>query len=166
MSGMTTENKGERKVMGATALMTPVVDQEQKSTLVAEEEAIEGIEIIDSSDFDDLMEMMEPDSSLDNIRYRSDEDEDSDDVRALNANPKRIVRKVKKSVPKSVRARTDRYTEEETRPMRIWLLSACRSCGSMIRFRSDEPQPPTCGKPQCIERFEERSKTGILNKTM
>ncbi|MFC1718112.1 hypothetical protein ACFL6S_30935 [Candidatus Poribacteria bacterium] len=157
--------KGAGRTMGA-AVMTPEVAQEQESTLEMEEEAIGDIGVLDSSEVNELVDLMESDTALDDILYRSDEDEDSEDVRALNANPKRIVRKVKRLVSTSMRANIDRYTEEETRPLRKWLLSACRSCGTMIRFRSDEPQPPTCGKPQCIERFEERSKAGMLNKAL
>ena len=164
--GTASESKGERKSSGTTATMTPEVAQKEKSALGTEEEATEDIEVIDSSELNELMEMMEPDSSLEDIRYPSEEDEDSEDVMALTATPKRIARKTKKPVSKSVRAGIDRYTEEETRPMRVWLLSACRSCGSMIRFLSDEPQPPTCGKPQCIKKFEEKSKAGTSNKVL
>jgi hypothetical protein len=159
--GTASESKGERRTMGATAVMPPGVAQEQKSTLKTEEETIEDIEVLYPSDVSELMEMMGPDSSLDSISYRSEEGEDSEDVRALTTNPKRIVRKAKKLVSTSTTASIGKDMEGGTQPMRTWLLSACRSCGRMIRFRSDEPQPPTCGRPQCIERFEERSKAGM-----
>lgn len=164
--GTASESKGERRTKGATAVMLPEVAQEQKSTLGTEEEAIEDIGVLDASEVDELMELMESDATIDDIRYRLDEDEDSEDVMALIANPKRIARKVKKSRSTSTRASIGKDTKEETQPMRRWHLSSCRSCGILIRFRSDEPHPPTCGKPQCIERFEERRKAGMLNKAL
>ena len=156
--GTANESKGEGRTKGATAVMPPEVAQEQKLTLEIKAEAIEDIGILDSSEANELMELMESDATIDDIRYRSDEDEDSEDIRTLTANPKRIVRKVEKSRSTSTRASINRDTKEETGPKSRWLISACRSCGDMIRFRSDEPKPPTCGKPQCIERFEERNK--------
>ena len=164
--GMVNEGKGERRAAGAAAVMLKEVAQEQESTSGTKEEAFEDIEVLDSSDVNELMDLMESDTSLDDIRYHSDEDEDSEDVRVLTANPKRIVRKVEKSRATSTGASIGKDTEGETRPMNQWLLSACRSCGTMIRFRSDEPKPPTCGKPQCVQRFEERSKAGMLNKAL
>jgi hypothetical protein len=56
--------------------------------------------------------------------------------------------------------REDRETMEEIeeKPKNRWLITTCRYCGSIYRFRSDEPQPPTCGKPQCIMKFGESSR--------
>ena len=153
--GTSNKSKGEGQMKSATAVAPPEVAQEQKSTLEIGGEATEDIGILDSSEVDELMQS---DPLLYDIRYHSNEDEDSEDVRALAANPKGIVRKVEKSRFTSTRVRINRDTTEETRLMRRWLLSTCRSCGSMISFRSDEPHPPTCGKPQCVERFAERSK--------
>jgi hypothetical protein len=45
--------------------------------------------------------------------------------------------------------------EIEQRPKARWFITTCRYCGQMYRFRSDQPQPPTCGKQQCIMRSEQ-----------
>jgi hypothetical protein len=164
--GTASESKGKRRTKSPTAVMPPERTQGQESTLGTEEERTDDMVVLDSSEVNELMDLMGSDASLDDIRYRSDEDEDSGDARALAANPKRIVRKVEKPRSTSKRASTGKDIEEETRPMRRWRLSACRSCGSMIRFRSDKPQPPTCEKPQCIKKFEERSKSSMLHKPL
>ena len=50
-----------------------------------------------------------------------------------------------------------RETMEEVaqRPKNRWLITTCRYCGQMYRFRSEEPQPLTYGKAQCIMKLAE-----------
>lgn len=46
----------------------------------------------------------------------------------------------------------------EEKPKSRWLITTCRYCGNMYRFRSDQIQPPTCERPKCVQRYEENSK--------
>ena len=46
---------------------------------------------------------------------------------------------------------------EEKRRFRR-LIKACRYCGRLYSFRTDQPEPATCGMAQCITKFEESSK--------
>jgi hypothetical protein len=55
----------------------------------------------------------------------------------------------------------DRDTYDETQEDRNfksrWLITTCRYCRNMFRFRSDQPKPATCGKPECVRKFEEKA---------
>jgi hypothetical protein len=167
--GATSESKEEKQTKDAAAVMSPAEDLQHESTLAAEDETPEDeapndIEILDASDVTELVEFMEADDSVDEIIYSSEEDEDSESVRTLYINPKHIIPKAKKPMPISTRASLDEETEEGTGPTIRWLITGCRSCGDMVRFRSDQPKPPTCGRSQCVEKFEERSKASMFNK--
>ena len=61
----------------------------------------EGIESLDASDVNEIVEFMKADDSVDEMSYRSDEDEDSEVVQRLYENPKYIVPKSKN--PKQIR---------------------------------------------------------------
>jgi len=159
--GTASAGKRDRQTASKTGLMDPKEPQKHESALGAEYSIVEDIGSLDASEVKELVEFMEAGDSIDTIPQRSEEDDDSESVRRLYVNPRHIVPKGKNQRYTSKRTSVSEGTEEGTRPTSRWRLSACRSCGSMIRFRSDELQPPTCGKPQCIEKFEERSKNRV-----
>ena len=156
--GTTSMNKGGRQVMSKNVIMVSKEVQKHESALGAEHNTAEDIGTLDTTEIDELIEFMEVDDSANIIPQRLEEDDDTESVRRLYMNPKHIVPKAKGPKSTSTRAVVRKEREEETRPKSRWLITACRFCGDMIRFRSDEPKPPTCGKPQCIERLEERNK--------
>jgi hypothetical protein len=147
------ESKEEKQTKSTAMVIASERVQERGSALGAEEETIEDIGALDVSEINELIEFTEADESFDNIPYRSEEEDDFESVRRLHVNPKYIVRKVKRNAVVG-----EGKKKEEQRPRSRWFLTTCCYCGETFRFRSDEPQPPTCGEPQCIARFEERTR--------
>jgi hypothetical protein len=160
--GAASERKGDKQTMSKTAVMASKEVQKRGSALGAEHNTAEDIGTLDASEINELVEFMETDDSADIKPQRLEEDDDSESVRRLYVNPKHIVPKAKKQKYTSTRAVVRREAEEETGSKSRWLITACRSCGDMLRFRSDQPKPSTCGKPQCIERFEVRNKNKVV----
>jgi len=112
---------------------------------------------IDEDEILEVLEYAEPGNPDDVVNYRPEEDEESEEVRELLRDPIRIVPRVKKARPRPTRvhlSETEEEEEVEIKPRSRWLITTCRYCGNIYRFRSNEQKPPTCGKPQCIEKLE------------
>ena len=124
-----------------------------------EDEDIELTEEIDSDELSDILEDMEQEDTDDIASHlvKDEEDEESRNTRELMKYPEH-----RPSGPKS--SKTKKETREdvsegiEGKPRTRWFMTTCLYCGNIYRFRSDEIQPPTCGRSQCIARFEERMK--------
>jgi len=160
--GTASEGKGDRQTMRKSSAMDSKEVQKHESAFDAENNEVEDIELLDDIEISELIELMEVDDSVDTISQRLEEDDDSESVQRSYVNPRHMVPKAKKPRYISKRTFTSEETKEETTIVKSrWLISSCRSCGDIIRFRADQPQPPTCGKPQCIERFEERNKNKV-----
>lgn len=132
--------------------------QVSKATSGAEGEESEMVEELDT---DELVEALEfifigQDNSAEAASHSSEEDEESESVLEPFKDPVRVSRRAKKSRNAPVKINTTEEMEE--RPRSRWLITTCRCCGNMFRFRSDQSQPPTCGKPECIRKFEERNR--------
>ena len=134
--------------------------------LAEEPEVTEADVEIDSEELSDLLEVIEQEEeSIDEvIDLIKDEDEPEDIKKLLKySDDDSTVKVVTPEIPD-----IDSETEEdeavevveefEHKPKSRWLITTCRYCGDMYRFRSDQTQPPTCGRPKCISRFEEINK--------
>ena len=168
--GTSNEGKRDRQTIGKNDPTDSKKDPNHESTLEAEGIEVEDIDLLDATEISELMEFMEADDSVDDISQSSEEDEDSENVQRLYVNPRQIVSRAKKPRYMSNRSYTSEDTGEETREeTRViksrWLMSSCRSCGDIIRFRANQPKPPTCGRPQCIEKLEGRNKNIALSKS-
>ena len=147
--------------MNKNTVMEAKVVEKNESALEEERTTDEDMDTLDAGTINELLEYMEGDDSADVIPQRPEEDDDSEVVQRLYVNPKHIVPKAKKPKYASTRAVARAEPEEGTGPRSRWLITGCRSCGDMVRFRSDQPKPSTCGKPQCIEKFEERNRNKV-----
>ena len=135
------------------------VAEKKESASQEEYNTGEDTNTLDDSEINELIEYMEADDSSDVMTQHLDaEDDDSEVVQRLYVNPKHIVPKAKASKHKPMRVIAREEIEEDEGPRGRWLVTGCRSCGDMVRFRSDQPKPLTCGKPQCVQKFEERNK--------
>ena len=118
-------------------------------------------EVIDSDELLEMFDVMGMDDTAEVVaklpREEDSDDEDPDGSLETLGSPV-----IKKPTSRS-RSRTrsvERVTEETEGELKSrWFITTCRYCGNIYRFRSDQPQPPTCGKPQCISKFEESSRT-------
>jgi hypothetical protein len=110
-------------------------------------------EMLNDMDLDDTVDDVVDDLSEDEDDEDEDEDEDEGSVS--------VAEIIRYSEVTSMERDMTEVMEREERPRSRWLMTTCRYCGDMYRFRSDQPQPPTCGKPQCIAKFEERSKKEV-----
>ena len=104
-------------------------------------------EMLKGMELEDTVDYVVDDPSEDEDDENEDEDEGSESVEEM-------------LIYSEVTAMERYMTEvtEEQRPRSRWFITTCRYCGEIYRFRSEEPQPPTCGKPQCIMKLEESSK--------
>jgi hypothetical protein len=120
-------------------------------------------EEINEDEILEVLEYGEPGNPDDIVNYRpEDDDEESEGVRELLRDPIRIAPSRKKPRFSSMRI-PSRNTEEDNidqRPKSRWLITTCRYCGNMYRFRSSEQRPPTCGKPQCLAKLKTILKGG------
>jgi hypothetical protein len=116
---------------------------------------------LDSEGASDVFDFMEPADPMDLVSRRSEEDDESEPNQEPFISPTRIARKLKvpkaKSSASEYRLPEERETEVSAKSR--WLLTTCRYCFRMYRFRSDEPEPLTCGAPQCLEKFRERQNS-------
>lgn len=116
-------------------------------------------EEIDSDELSDLLEDMEQENTNDIVSHLANDEEDEE---SKNARGLMRYSEYRSSTPKS--SKFKKQTKEdvsegiEEKPRTRWFMTTCLYCGDIYRFRSDQIQPPTCGKPQCIARFEERMK--------
>jgi hypothetical protein len=109
----------------------------------------ESSEMLDEMDLDDVVDDFVDDLSED--EDDEDEDEESESVKGV----------LRYSEVMSMERNMSEAMEEEQSPRSRWLMTTCRYCGDIYRFRSDQPQPPTCGRAQCIAKFEERSRKEV-----
>jgi hypothetical protein len=133
---------------------TKVKVRGSKAVLEDRESVPEFLEELDSHGVSEALEFMELDNPIEIVGYRPEEDEESEDVQRPFRDPAHIVGRVTKS---RVRSREREINgETEQKPRSCWFITTCVYCGNIFRFRSDQPQPPTCGRPECIMRFEQR----------
>jgi rubrerythrin len=121
-------------------------------------------EVIDSDELLEMFDVMGVDDTAEVVakfpRVEDSDDEDSERSQELLRSP--TIRRPKPR-PKSRARSVERVTEEtEGAPRSRWFMTTCRYCGNIYRFRSDQLQPPTCGRPQCISKFEESSRTATV----
>jgi hypothetical protein len=142
-----------------TAGETILDDDVQIADVDLEDEDIELTEEIDSDELSDILEDMEQEGTDDIVSHlvKDEEDEESRNTRELMKYSEH-----RPSRPKSLKVRKETREDVsegmEKKPRTRWFMTTCLYCGNIYRFRSDEIQPPTCGKPQCIARFEERMR--------
>jgi|GEM_PF-1885582 len=162
-TGSRKAGKSDRKdSANRTAGETVLDDDTQVSDVALEDEDIDITEEIDSDELSDLLEDIEQEDTNDIVSHLSDdgEDEESKNTRELMK-----YSEYRPSTPKS--SRVKKQTKEgvseriEEKPRTRWLMTTCLYCGDIYRFRSDQIQPPTCGKPQCTARFEERMRNKV-----
>jgi len=128
------------------------------SKVELEEEEV-GTELtIDSNELGEVLNFMDLDDPVDVIAD-SPEDEESRNVQEMLRYSRESVRGIMNLGVTPMEGDMIEVMEERgQRPKNRWLITTCRYCGEIYRFRSEEPQPPTCGKPQCIMKLEESSK--------
>ena len=146
----------------STAGETILDDAVQIPDVDLEDEDIELTEEIDSDELSDMLEDMEQEGTDDIASHllKDEEDEESRNTRELMKYSERRPSRPKSSkVKKGTKEDVSEAIEEK--PRTRWFMTTCLYCGNIYRFRSDEIQPPTCGKPQCIARFEERMKKKV-----
>ena len=159
--GTAKTDKKDGQTASETGAISPKGVPRHESGMREEYDKSEDIESLDAIDMSEPMEFMEADDLVETIPQSSEEDEDSENVQRLYMNPRHIAPKAKKPRYMPKRTIASEETREKTRVIKSrWLITSCRSCGDIIRFRANQPVPLTCGKPQCIERFEERNKSG------
>ena len=127
-----------------------------------------GTELIDEIEDDELSEITDSIDQDYMVNVVSDllekDNEESSGVQELTSypehKPERAVTSGNRRGAKKDMAENTSYENWETdqKPRVRWLMTTCLYCGDMYRFRSDQPQSPTCGNPRCIEKFEERMK--------
>jgi len=133
--------------------------------LTEEPEAIETEGEIDGEELSDLLDVIEQEEeSIDEVIDLMKDEDDPETVQKLL----KYSDDSKKATTTSVVLDTDEDDtveepvdvdeEIEQKPKSRWLITTCRYCGNMYRFRSDQTQPPTCGRPKCVSRYEETSK--------
>lgn len=123
-----------------------IIDTEpEEPEILGEEEIIP--EEIDTSELSEILNKIdEEDDTLEDVIELIKEDEPSDiapTTEIADLDEDSIV---------------EILEEVEQRPKSRWLITTCRYCGDMYRFRSDQAQPPTCGKQRCLVKFEELSR--------
>ena len=158
-------NLGRRK--GGTAakriITNAALNDAQTAKAELEEEESDAQFTIDSDELSEVLEVMDLDDAVDVASDSpDDEDEESRSIQELLRYSEGIAKRAIVSEGKAMEEDMDEVTEEEEeerhRSRSHWLMTTCRYCGDIYRFRSDQVQPPTCGRPQCITKFEERSK--------
>jgi rubrerythrin len=123
---------------------------------------------IDSDDLSEILDIMGMDDAVDVIAGipRELEDEDS-------ANFQELLRYSDSSASGKATAKSrkrrkdmveDTMEDMEEKPRFRRLVVTCRYCGRLYSFRTDQPQPPTCGSPQCITKLEGHSKDKLAEK--
>jgi hypothetical protein len=119
-------------------------------------------EEIDEDEILEVLEYSEPGNPNDIVNYRPEDDDESEGVRELLRDPIRIAPSGKKPRLRAMKIplRETADDDADQRPKSRWLITTCRYCGSMYRFRSSEQRPPTCGKPQCLTKLETIMKSG------
>jgi hypothetical protein len=124
-----------------------------------EDEDIELTEEIDSDELSDILEDLEQEDTDDIASHlvKDEEDEESRNTRGLMKYSEHRPSRPKSSKIKR-EAKEDVSEDIEEKPRTRWFMTTCLYCGNIYRFRSDQIQPPTCGNPQCVARFEERMK--------
>jgi rubrerythrin len=147
-----------------------VIDQEKEVTQEElDDDLSELLEAIEKDEIDEDIEnnlLSEEDENIDDLKddEESDEYENTRKIKTLLKQPRKKASHYKTSASRSLNVGYDDSTDETPKLKSRWLLTTCRYCGTMYRFRTDEPQPPNCGKPQCVERFKEASKGQIITK--
>lgn len=145
-----------------TAGETILDDDVQISDMDLEDEDMELTEEIDGDELSDILEDMEQEDTDDIASHllKDEEDEESNNTRGLMKYSEHRPSRPKSSKAKK-ETREDVSEGIEEKPRTRWFMTTCLYCGNIYRFRSDEIQPPTCGKPQCVARFEERMKNRV-----
>ncbi len=164
-TGLRKAGKSDRKNSAKmTAVETVSDDDTQVSDVDLEDEDIDMdlTEEIDSDELSDLLEDMDQEDTNDIVSHLADDEEDEE---SRNARELMKYSGHRSSIPKGskIRKQTKEDVSEgiEEKPRTRWFMTTCLYCGDIYRFRSDQIQPPTCGKPQCIARFEERTKRKV-----
>jgi len=164
-TGSAKAGKNDRKNSAKmTAGETLLDDDTQISDVTLEDEDIDMdlTEEIDSDELSDLLEDMEQEDTNDIVSHLSDDGEDEE---SKNARELMKYSEYRSSTPKSskVKKQTKEGVSEGTegKARTRWFMTTCLYCGDIYRFRSDQIQPPTCGKPQCIARLEERMRNKV-----
>ena len=142
-----------------TAGETILDDDIQIADVDLEDEDMELTEEIDSDELSDMLEDMEQEGT-DDIASRLAKDEEDEGSRSTRELMKYSEHRPSRPRGTKVKKETKEDLSEpiEEKPRTRWFMTTCLYCGNIYRFRSDEIQPPTCGKTQCIARFEERMK--------
>jgi hypothetical protein len=151
------ENSAKR-----TANETILDDDIQIPDVDLEDEDIELTEEIDSDELSDILEDMDQEGTDDIASHllKDEEDEESRNARELmKYSGNRPSRPKSSKVKKGTKEDVSEGIEEK--PRTRWFMTTCLYCGNIYRFRSDQIQPPTCGKPQCTARFEERMRNKV-----
>jgi hypothetical protein len=87
---------------------------------------------------------------------RHEEGEDSESFQELLGYSDGLVSG--KAIPRFKRRKNNTMKEVEEEPRFRRLLTVCPYCGNLYSFRTDQPDPATCGMSKCIKRFEEKNR--------
>jgi len=107
----------------------------------------------------DIMGMDDADEVMPNIPVKED-DEDSEDSQELLAYSHKFASGRTTYRPR----REEKKMEVEVKRKFRRLVKSCRYCGRLYSFRTDQPEPTTCGMAQCIAKYEESNKGKSLVK--
>ncbi len=137
-------------------------DESPKEELEDDESASEITAELDSDELSEVLDFMKPDNPADIVSYRPDEDEETDGIQEPFRYPRQVSGRKKKSTQKAIEDRGSGSREETEQKLKSrWFITTCRYCGNMFRFPSDQPQPSTCGRPDCILKEESRKRETV-----